>query len=77
MYLTQVEDFSIIRQTHSQDNFGDNIANKEIFDILEKELSGEDREIYLRVVGGSKVNKSDMLKLTNTIKDILERYKNG
>lgn len=71
MYLTAVEDFSLIHQTHSRESLGENIANKEILDILDRELSGEEREIYLKFRGGAKVNKSDMLKLTNKIREIL------
>ena len=71
MYLTGVEDFSLIHQTHSSNNFGDSIANKEILDILDSELGGEERELYLKFRGGSKINKSDMLKLTNKIRQIL------
>jgi hypothetical protein len=71
MYLTGVEDFSFIHQTHSKGNLDDSIATKEIIDILDRELGGEEREIYLRFRGGAKVNKSDMLKLTNKIRSIL------
>jgi DNA-directed RNA polymerase specialized sigma24 family protein len=71
MYLTGVEDFSLIHQTHSKGTLGDSVANKEILDILDRELGGEEREIYLKFRGGSKVNKSDMLKLTNKIREIL------
>jgi hypothetical protein len=47
------------------------VSNKEILYILDRELGGEEREIYLKFRGGSKVNKSDMLKLTNKIREIL------
>lgn len=71
MYLTRVEDLSLLNQTHSKSSLNDNIANKEILDILDKNLSGEDREIYLRFRGGSKVNKADMNKLVAKIKELL------
>lgn len=71
MYLTGVEDFSLLSQTHSKTSLNENIANKEILDILDKNLVGEDRELYLRFKGGSKINKGDMNRLVAKIKEIL------
>jgi DNA-directed RNA polymerase specialized sigma24 family protein len=70
MYLMGVEDFSLINQTHNN-NFNDNVANKEILDILDQKLHGEERELYLKYRGGSKLNKADMTKLLSKIKTIL------
>lgn len=50
------------------------IANNEIFNLIEKHLNGEYRTIYLKVRNGSKVNRNDMTKLTNKIKDIMGKY---
>jgi hypothetical protein len=70
MYLTAVEDFSLIKKTHSP-NFDTIVANKEILDLLDSNLTGEEREIYLRFRGGSKINKGDMNKLLNKVRFIL------
>lgn len=70
MYLTGVEDFSLISKTHNT-NFNENIANKEILDILDQKLHGEERELYLKYRGGSKLNKADMNKLLAKIRFIL------
>lgn len=70
MYLTGVEDFSLIHKTHSV-NFDSIISNKEILDLLDNRLSGEERELYLKLRGGVKVNKADMTKLLKKIRFIL------
>ena len=71
MYLTAVEDYSSLDQVQNEDNNKDYLANKEILDILDKNLTGEEREIYLKFRGGVKINKSDQTKLLNKIKNIL------
>lgn len=71
MYLTGVEDYSLIDKPNDKESSNDYLANKEILDILDKELLGEEREIYLRYRGGSKVNKPELTKLLNKIKTIL------
>lgn len=47
------------------------IENNEIVKMLDEQLSGEFRSIYLRIKNGSKVNKGDRDKLANKIKEIL------
>jgi hypothetical protein len=70
VYLTGVEDFSLVPKTHSV-NFDSLVSNKEILDLLDSELSGEERELYLKFRGGAKINKSDMNKLLIKIRYIL------
>jgi DNA-directed RNA polymerase specialized sigma24 family protein len=71
MYLTSVEEPSHMEQAVNTNSLADNISNKEILDILDKQLIGEEREIYLKIKGGVRVNKSEMLKLTAKMKTIL------
>jgi len=71
MYLTSVEDFSTIEKPLEDKLFSDKIANKEIMDLLEHSLNGEERELYLRLLGGSKLTKIEINKLTLRIKEIL------
>ena len=47
-------------------------SNKELLDILDAKLYGEHRIIYLRWLGGSKINKTDYIKLIDKIKFILK-----
>lgn len=47
------------------------VGNKEIMELLEQKLTGDDRIIYLKLKGGSKVKKSDLTKLTDKIKEIM------
>lgn len=69
MHLTTIDDVK---------NYGNifvdgesNIENAEIIKIIDEQLSGEFRSIYLRIKNGSKVNKSDRDKLASKIKEIL------
>lgn len=49
----------------------EDISNKEILDIIDKNISVKNRPIFLRLRGGSKVHKSEIKKLFNEIKQIL------
>jgi DNA-directed RNA polymerase specialized sigma24 family protein len=71
MYLTQVEDYSIMDKPDHKIILSENIANKEIFDLLDLKLNGEERELYLRLRGGSKLTKIEMQKLVTRIKKIM------
>lgn len=51
--------------------YENNIDNKEIFKILDQNLIGEHRAIYLKILGGNKVNKIETDKLIDKIKEIL------
>ncbi|NBU33408.1 sigma-70 family RNA polymerase sigma factor [bacterium] len=70
MYLTSVEDSGTFEK-NNKISFSENMANKEILDILDRDLNGEEREIYLKVKGGVRVNRGDMLKLTTKMRKIL------
>jgi hypothetical protein len=48
-----------------------NIDNKEIFEILDDKLTGDDRMTYIKLKTGSKVPKSDIEKLSQKIRQIL------
>lgn len=75
MHLTtidEIKDYSNVFSSNDSELFN-NISIKEIFNILDNELTGEDRTIYLKVKSGSKVTKADMdklkIKLQQLIKD--------
>lgn len=76
MHLTTIDEIKDYGNVFdSEDNLLiNNIANNEIFTIIETHLNGEYRTIYLKVRNGSKVSKNDMTKLTNKIKDIMGQY---
>lgn len=71
MYLTPVEDYSTIDKPDHKSLLSENVANKEIFDLLDLKLNGEERELYLRLRGGSKLTKIEMNKLVARIKKIM------
>lgn len=71
MYLTGIEDMTIIDRPDNDRLFSESIANKEIIDLLNSSLHDEDRELFLRLLGGSKLTKMEISKLTNKIKEIL------
>lgn len=58
----------------SCENLFENISNKEILEIIDKNISIKNRPIFLKIKGGSKVLKSDMKKLLNEIKKILNNH---
>lgn len=47
------------------------IENQEIIKLLDEQLNGDIRIIYLKLKSGNKINKADQLKLINKIKEIL------
>ena len=47
------------------------IENQEIIKLLDQQLNGDIRIIYLKLKNGNKINKADQLKLVNKIKEIL------
>jgi len=74
MHLTTIEevkDYSNI----FLNNESLSLENQEILKILDEELSGEFRSIYLKLKGGSKVSKSDKDKLLSKIQEILWQKK--
>lgn len=63
-------------------NFQDNstdlfeaISNSEIINIIEDNIETKYRETYLRLKGGSKVSRQDLLKLKDHISHLLQNYK--
>lgn len=50
------------------------IADKQIIDLLDKEIPAQHRETYLKLKYGDKVYKSDLTKLYNIIVDILQKH---
>lgn len=76
MHLTtidEIKDYSNVFS--SEDNLLTNtIANNEIFDLIETQLTGEYRTIYLKVRGGAKVIKADMDKLSAKLREIMKNH---
>lgn len=62
---------------HKSDNYLlENISNAEILNIIEENIHTKYRELYLKVKGGVKISKNDMIQLQKHIQLILENYKN-
>jgi len=59
---------------YSCENLFENISNKEILDIIDKNISIKNRPIFLKIKGGSKVLKNDTKKLINEIQKILKDH---
>lgn len=71
--IDEIKDYSNVFS--SEDNLLTNtIANNEIFDLIETQLTGEYRTIYLKVRGGAKVIKADMDKLSAKLREIMKNY---
>lgn len=62
---------------HSFDRFLDLLSNKELIIFIENNIHTKYREIYLKLKGGSKVLKQDLISLQQHIQEILRDYKNG
>jgi hypothetical protein len=58
----------------SDDNLISSISNKEIINLIDKNISIKNRPIFLRLKGGSKVPKSELKKLIVEIKKILQDH---
>lgn len=71
MYLNTIEELK--DYICKEKIISDNIENKEFFDLLDEELYGETREIYLKIKFGMKVYKNEFTKLVNTIKEIIKQ----
>jgi hypothetical protein len=70
MHLTTIEEIKDYLP-HTYDCV-DNVSNKEIIDKIQLGLTGDIRKIYLKMQSGIKICKSDMEKLVNAIKEILD-----
>lgn len=76
MHLTTIEevkDYGNAFSSHD-DVLLDNISTKEILNLVEQHLTGDDRITYLKVKSGSKVSKSDMDKLSLKLKEIVKNH---
>lgn len=70
MYLNTIEELK--DYLSAQDKTGaTNVEEQELLDILDEELHGETREIYLKIKMGSKVYKNELSKLLNKIKELI------
>ena len=58
----------------SSDDFTSQLSNKEILNLIDKNVSIKNRPIFLKVIGGSKVPKTELKKLLNEIKRILKDH---
>jgi thiamine biosynthesis protein ThiC len=69
MHLTtidEIKDYSNFFSDGSED-----LSNKEIIDLIEAHLNGEDRVTYLKVKNGTKVTKVEMTRLTTRLQEIV------
>lgn len=48
------------------------LSNKELINLIEKNIENKYREIYLKLKGGNKINKKDLTKLQDHIAHILQ-----
>ena len=71
MYLNTVEDIKEYISKFANDHVED-VSNNEILEILEEELHGEARKVYLKLKTGTKITKPEMLILINEIKEIID-----
>lgn len=70
MYFNTLEDIKeflpqLQNKTHS-------FENKEIIQIIEQELTGENRKVYLKLKYGNKVYKHEINKLVEKIQEIIQ-----
>ncbi len=68
MHLTTIDEI----KDYGNIFIDNHIENNEIINLIEQNINGEERSTYLRLKGGNKINKSDMLKLINKIKEIIK-----
>lgn len=71
MYWSTIEEIKDYSNAFSDESNILDINDQEILNILDEKLNGEHRVIYLKLRGGSKVNKADMDKLVAKIKVLL------
>ena len=70
MHLNTIED--IKDYLPNKINAIENISNNEILEKIEENLTGEIRQIYLKMKSGIKIGKNDTDKLVNKIREILD-----
>jgi DNA-directed RNA polymerase specialized sigma24 family protein len=76
MHLTTIDEIKDYSNTFTSDDNSilNNISSKEIFNLIEEHLIGDERVTYLKVKSGSKVSKADMSKLTIKLKEIMKNH---
>jgi len=72
MHLTTIDEIKDYANTFYSNE--QNISSNEIFSLLEAHLTGEYRTLYLKVKSGTKINKSDMDKLSAKLKEIMKNH---
>ena len=71
--IMQPTDIDSVDHTHHNPNHTiDILSNNEIIDIIENNIHKKYRETYLKLKGGTKVLKQDLVQLQEHIKSILE-----
>lgn len=76
MYWSTIEEIKDYSNIFGDPNPALEAYDQEILNILDEKLTGDHRTIYLKLRGGSKINKADMDKLLSKIKEILGDQKN-
>lgn len=71
MYLNTVEDIKEYLVNYNYDHV-ENVSNNEILEIIEQELYGDARKVYLKLKMGIKITKPETLVLINEIKEIID-----
>lgn len=69
MHLNTIEELK--EYISNGNNHQENVSNNEIIDIIEENLSGEIRIIYLKLKSGIKISKNETEKLVSRIREIL------
>jgi len=76
--IMQPVDIDIVEHKHHSVNYVvDILSNNEIINIIENNIHSRYRETYLKLKGGGKVLKQDLLQFQEHIKNILESHENG
>jgi hypothetical protein len=70
MHLTTIDEI----KDYGNIFIDNNIENNEIINIIEANINGEERSIYLKLKDGNKVSKTDMLKLVEKLREILSTH---
>lgn len=76
MHLTTIEevkDYSNVFASNDNDLIN-NISSNEILKIIEENIVGEERTIFLKIQSGSKVSAKDMNKLTIKLREIMNNH---
>lgn len=67
MHLTTIDEI----KNYSNIFIDNALQSNEIINIIEKNINGEERTIYLKLKNGNKVSKIEINKLTDKIKEIM------